>query len=639
LTNKLIVFLTVIICISSFNNAALGAPFGNDFFYSGEGIESLIVLGSSASSNEVIQTSKLASLIANYYTNSIVIEKTETYSASIENVSYGDTVLIDPVYSYVNGVEYVDGLSSLWYSNKESENNKYSANSTHEEIVLIMGDTDIPRDYCLDFNMSSIIYRVVNIPRSSPSSLLNCDVNIEILSSSQKIKFFDEYYYILYNGDFRDDEGDVRLKYFIYGTRQMSNNVMFKVGQGKDFGWYTVKLLDIQGQQIEETSSGDKFKVPSSGTFSGEYKVFLEISDFKGRNEQFIMVMDANGTCCSCNPSQCDSNGGNGAFALNSSNSYENDPYYILEKEYMLIDGVEETIWSFPTFYIDGIKVFEGANGEYLAEFNVYSLKDFGVIYNTPCCEPFITNPNNYSLNVLNNVENIVARGVDIDLDGNLSSYEKNISIYETLTEECNTSIRLLGIEFSVYINPGKDGMYGTCDDFYDINSSHPRFKKCNYDGIEVSLCDKIDLECCEPLYLKGPNNYFDIKITDLMYENIDKDGVSLEVSQNVITRTITYDKTIKIDPSLIIKLDKEVTQSDKINKNLILIGNENDNILIDELYNTGFTKVKWSTSQGEWEFIEFGLYGKRIVIVGGKDSSSLKSAIDDFIIFSRHYL
>lgn len=637
MANKLIVFLIVIICISSFNNLALGTPFGNDFFYGKEGIESLIVLGSSASSNEVIQASKLASLIANYYTKSTEIEKTETYSASIENVSHGDTIVIDPVYSYVNGFEYADGLSSLWYSNKESENNKYSANSTHEEIVLMMSDTDIPYDYCLDFNVSGISYRVINIPRSSPSTLWNCDFNLEILSSSQKIKFFDEYYYILYNGDFRDSEGNPILKYFIYGTRQMSNDVIFKVGQRKDFGWYTVKLLDIQGQQTEETSSGDKYKVPTEGNFSGEYKVFLEVSDFKGRNEQFIMVMDANGSCCSCNPSKCDASGGNGSFSLNSPNRYENDPYYIIEKEYMLIDGVEEVVWSFPTFYIDGIKVFEGANGEYLAEFNVYSLKDFGVIYNISCCEPFITNPNNYSLNILNKVENIVARGVDIDLDGNLSSYEKNIPIYETLTEECNTTIKTP--LSPVYINPGKDGLYGTCDDFYDLNSSHPRFKKCSYDGIEVSLCDKIDLECCEPLYLKGPNNYFDIKITDPMYENLDKDGVSLEVSQDVITRTITYDKTIKIDPSVIMKLDREINQSDKINKNLILIGNEYDNLLVEELYNTGFTKVKWSTSHGEWEFIEFGLYGRRIVIVGGKDQSSLTRAIDDFITFSRHYL
>lgn len=637
MANKLIVFLIVIICISSFNNLALGTPFGNDFFYGKEGIESLIVLGSSASSNEVIQASKLASLIANYYTKSTEIEKTETYSASIENVSHGDTIVIDPVYSYVNGFEYADGLSSLWYSNKESENNKYSANSTHEEIVLIMSDTDIPYDYCLDFNVSGISYRVINIPRSSPSTLWNCDFNLEILSGSQKIKFFDEYYYILYNGDFRDSQGNPILKYFIYGTRQMSNDVIFKVGQRKDFGWYTVKLLDIQGQQTEETSSGDKYKVPAEGNFSGEYKVFLEVSDFKGRNEQFIMVMDANGSCCSCNPSKCDASGGNGSFSLNSPNRYENDPYYIIEKEYMLIDGVEEVVWSFPTFYIDGIKVFEGANGEYLAEFNVYSLKDFGVIYNTSCCEPFITNPNNYSLNILNKVENIVARGVDIDLDGNLSSYEKNIPIYETLTEECNTTIKTP--LSPVYINPGKDGLYGTCDDFYDLNSSHPRFKKCSYDGIEVSLCDKIDLECCEPLYLKGPNNYFDIKITDPMYENLDKDGVSLEVSQDVITRTITYDKTIKIDPLVIMKLDREINQSDKINKNLILIGNEYDNLLVEELYNTGFTKVKWSTSHGEWEFIEFGLYGRRIVIVGGKDQSSLTRAIDDFITFSRHYL
>ena len=270
--------------------------------------------------------------------------------------------------------------------------------------------------------------------------------------------------------------------------------------------------------------------------------------------------------------------------------------------------------------------------------FNVYSLKDFGVIYNTSCCEPFITKPNNYSINILNNMENIVARGVDIDYDGNLSSYEKNIPIYETLTEECNTTIKLPFVS-PVYINSGKDGLYGTCDDFYDINSSHPRFKKCSYDRIEVELCDKIDFKCCEQLYLKGPNNYFDIKITDPIYENIDKDDVSLEVSQDVITRTITYDRTIKINPVVIMKLDNEVTQNEKIKKNLILIGNEKDNVLIDELYNTGFTSIKWSTSHGEWEFIESGLYGKRIVIVGGKDSDSLTNAIDDFITFSRHYL
>lgn len=635
---KVVIFLTVIIFIS-FYNSALAAPFGNDFFYGEDGVDAMIVLGSNASSNEVIQASKLASLIANYYTKSTEIERSEYYSATIDNLSYGDIVVIDPLYSYVNGFQFADGLTSLWYSNKDSENNKYDPDSLHEEILLVMGDTDTPKDYCIDFNSSGIIYRVVNIPKQSTSSLWNCDFNIEILSSSQKIKFFDDYYYLLRNGDFRDSEGNVRLKYFVYGTRQMSNGVILKVGQRKDFGWYTVNLLDIQGQQTEETSSGDKFKVPSSGTFSGEYKVFLEVSDFKGRNEQFVMVMDANGSCCSCNPSKCDPNGGNNSFSLNSSNNYENDPYYIVEKEYMLIDGVEEAVWSFPTFYIDGIKVFEGANGEYLAEFNVYSLKDFGVIYDTSCCEPFLTNPNNYSLRVVNYVENIIERGVDINLDGNISSSEKNIPVYESLTEECNASIKFPPMNSPVYINPGKDGKYETCDDFLDINASHPRFKKCNYDGIEVVLCDKIDLECCEPIVLKGPNGYFDIKITDPKYENIDKDGVSLEVSQDVVIRTITYDKTIKIDPSAIVKLDREVTQLDKINKNFILIGNEIDNILIDELYNTGFTKIKWSTSHGEWEFIEFGLYGKRIVIVGGKDSDSLNRAIDDFMTFSRHYL
>lgn len=638
LTKKIILVILAIVFISFFNSSASALSFGTNFFYEDKGINSLIVVGETASSQEIIQASKLASLIANYYTGPVEIEIKELYSTKFQNVSYSDRLIINPSKSYVNGVEYSYGLESLWYSNKDSENNKFDINSTHEEIILIMSDTDIPKDNCLDFNKSGIVYRIVNIPKMPSSSLWNCDYYVELLSGSQKIKLFDDYYYLLYNGDFRNKDGEVKLKYFIYGTRQQSNNVIFKVGDKKAFGWYTVKLLDIQGSQVQETSEGDKYKVKSRGAYSGEYKVYLQVSDFTGKSEEFIMVMDANGSCCTCQPSECDQNGGNGSFSNNSSERYENDPYVIYQEEVRTIDGYKEVVWSFPTFYIDGIKVFEGADRSKLAEFNIYSLKDYGALVETPCCEPFVHNPDDYNLTILNNREDIITRGVDINLDGNITDTEKSISVYESLTAECNCSIKT-PFASPVYINPGKDKKYGTCDDFLDINSSHHRYKKCNYDGIEFVLCDKIELDCCEPLVVFGPNEYFKIDILDSKYKNNDSDGIDLEISQEILKTTIEYNRTIKIDPTILIKLDSEISEKEKISKNLILIGNEINNLLIKELYEKDITKLKWSASFGEWEYIESGPLGNSIVIIGGKDSKAINTAIRDFISFSMNYL
>ncbi|NMC76407.1 MAG: hypothetical protein GYA60_03830 [Candidatus Methanofastidiosa archaeon] len=635
---KLILVILSIVPILFFNSSAFASPFGNNFFYGNEGINSLIIVGESASSQEIIQASKMASLIANYYTEPVEIELKEVYSTKFQNISYGDIITLNPSKSYINGVEYSYGLESLWYSSKDSENNKFDINSTHEEIILRMSDTDIPKDNCLDFNKSGIIYRIVNIPKMSTSSLWNCDYYVELLSGSQKIKLFDDYYYLLYNGDFRNKDGEIKMKYFIYGTRQQSNNVIFKVGDKKQFGWYTVKLLDIQGSQIHETSDGDKYKVKSGGGYSGEYKVYLQVSDFTGKSEEFIMVMDANGSCCTCQPSQCDQNGGDGSFSNTPSERYENDPYVIYEEETRIIDGHKEVVWSFPTFYIDGIKVFEGADISKLAEFNIYSLKDYGAIVQTSCCDSFIDYPNDYNLTILNNREDVITRGVDINYDGNITGTENSISVYESLTEECNCSIKT-PFASPVYVNPGKDKKYGTCDDFLDINASHLRYKKCNYDGLELILCDKIELGCCEPLVVFGPNDYFKIDILDSKYKNNDGDGVDLEISQEVLKRTIEYNRTIKIDPMILIKLDNEISQEEKTSKNLILLGNEINNLLIKELYEKNFTNLKWSASFGEWEYIENGPYGNSIVIVGGRDSNSINIAINDFISFSMDYL
>ena len=47
---------------------------------------------------------------------------------------------------------------------------------------------------------------------------------------------------------------------------------------------------------------------------------------------------------------------------------------------------------------LDGIKTFVGADGTYLAEFNIYAVEDFGWFEDKGCCDPFVTTPNDYGL-------------------------------------------------------------------------------------------------------------------------------------------------------------------------------------------------------------------------------------------------
>jgi len=197
--------------------------------------------------------------------------------------------------------------------------------------------------------------------------------------------------------------------------------------------------------------------------------------------------------------------------------------------------------------------------------------------------------------------------------------------------EECNASIKF-PVSLPVYINPGKDGRYGTCDDFLDLNPLHPRFKKCNYDTIDVILCDKIDLTCCDPQVLYGPKNYFKIDILDSNYKQKDGDGIELEVSQKKSKLYLFYDSTVKVEPASLIKRDIDVTGADKVMRNLILIGNENNNLIIKDLYDADVSKVVWSRSFGQWEYLRNVFYENSVLIVGGRNGEATNNALEDLM-------
>ncbi|NMC76426.1 MAG: hypothetical protein GYA60_03925 [Candidatus Methanofastidiosa archaeon] len=636
----ILLFIIVFSIFFPFNISTSSVP-GDDFFFDGDSVKSLIVVGETATSSDIISASKLAFLIANRHTERIENTIYEEYKVSLKNLNASNIIRIDPANTSVNSVKVAEGLKSLWWDDgykypsflyPYGDGDKvFDYNETHEEIILKLSDIEVPDDYCVDFNHSDIIYRVTYIHTPFKRKVYaGCGGPLyDIPYNSYKIRLFEKEYPIIYNGKYKTT--DHNIGYFVYGIPIYYPETIFKVGDSKVFGWYTVTLLDIHSPTTEETSKEDKYKVKSGGNFSGEYKVYLRVSDFTGKSSDFLMVMDANSSrCCSCVP-LCDPNGGYGAFTTVPTRQYENDPFFIFQRGTRVIDGLEETIWAIPVFYIDGIKVFEGADKSLLAEFDVYSLKDYGAIEETSCCMPFVTYPNDYNLSISNLWQDMIALGVDIDLNGNVSGFESQIPVYETPGEECNASIKFPFIS-PVYINPGKDGKYGTCDDFLDINASHRRFKLCNYDTIDVSLCDKIDLTCCDPQVVYGPKNYFKIDILDSNFKQKDEDGVELEVSQKKSKLYLYFDATIKIEPTSIIKRDTELTGEDRVKKNLILIGNENNNLIIKELLDLEISKVSWSRSFGQWEYIQNVFYGNSVLIVGGKDGSTTNKALEDLM-------
>ena len=79
-------------------------------------------------------------------------------------------------------------------------------------------------------------------------------------------------------------------------------------------------------------------------------------------------------------------------------------------------------------------------------------------------------------------------------------------------------------------------------------------------------LCDKIDLTCCDPQTVYGPRNYFKIDILDSNYFKKDGDGVELTVSQKIqIIFVLRFNS--KVEPTSLIKIDKDVTGTDKAKK------------------------------------------------------------------------
>jgi len=543
-----------------------------------------------------------------------------------------------------------------------------TAMEAHEEIQLIVSDkyeSDPGPNGIADFigdkgSVSGIVYRTAEIRYPLLENGQNiCGINkcwgMVDFTTAQKgylndIKFLGKMYRPMFAGaTWTNTVDSVEYYlggYFMYGKPFAEAEKIMKVGDVYNFHGWTVTLNDVNIYENKAyiTVSGPALTAPFT----------------------FIMVMDSLGDCTVCCP-DCATYGGKGSFTSNPTRRNEYDPYVKYTTVTKEKSGYSYDFFRYVNFMLDGIKTFVGADGSYLAEFNLYAIEDYGYLEDKGCCDPFVTTPNDYGLAI--------------------TGGWRRVAMDAAFTEE----------EATVTVVPWEFAATGTAD--YDITDAYILWKpapRCttycpdaNFDTLELQLCDTINIPNCETTYtVNGPENYFTVEVVDVDYgryntgrlfdsvastaaiygpfkgptvpdalatpegaapawfgistvtpyvgqaltDNPDKDGVYLRINMSTKGDTIKYTANVKIDPVELIKLDIEVNTATNT-KNLVLVGGPVYNSIVKDLVDMGASTVDWATSAGEWEWIADPMAkGYDVLIVAGANREETRMAAEDLV-------
>ncbi|KYC46122.1 MAG: S-layer protein precursor [Candidatus Methanofastidiosum methylothiophilum] len=429
------------------------------------------------------------------------------------------------------------------------------------------------------------------------------------------IKFLGKMYQPMFAGATWYETPGYLGAYFMYGKPYAEKEKIMKVGDVYNYHGWTVTLNDVNIYENKAyiTVAGPTLTAPFN----------------------FIMVMDSLGDCGPCCP-DCAIYGGKGAFTSNPTRRNEYDPYVNYTTVTKTKDDYAYNFFRYVNFMLDGIKTFVGADGTYLAEFNLYAIEDFGYLEDKGCCDPFVTTPNDYGLAITGGWRKVT------------TVMEETTPLKKAATVvgpwELNGTSATDPFEYIQWMPAPVCNAY--CPD-------------ANFDTLELRLCDTIKVPDCETSYtVNGPENYFKIELLDVdfgtyntdltMFDEYltrevyvgkytkaapnDKDGLRARLSMTTAGQTIKYTANVKIDPVELIKLDIEVnTATNK--KNLVLVGGPVYNSIVKDLVDMGASTVDWATSRGEWEWIADPMAkGYDVLIVAGANREETRMAAEDLV-------
>ncbi|NYT13724.1 MAG: S-layer protein [Candidatus Methanofastidiosa archaeon] len=557
-------------------------------------------------------------------------------------------------YSATDDCDYIfGGTGTAMEAHEEIQiivQDKYDSDSGPEGILDLIGDQG---------SVSGIVYRTAEIRYpllengQNVCGIKNCWGMIDFQTAKagyqSEIKFLGKMYHPMFAGATWTNtvEGmEYYLgAYFMYGKAYAESERIMRVGDVYNFHGWTVTLNDVN---IYENKAFVQVTGPTLTEPFG-----------------FIMVMDSLEACGPCCP-ECATYGGGGAFTSNPTQRNEYDPYVRYTTVTKEKSGYSYDFFRYVNFMLDGIKTFVGADGTYLAEFNLYAIEDYGYLEDKGCCDPFVTTPNDYGLAITGGWRRI-----------KILNYEGRENVPDVV----------------VIANAWEDVDLALVTDAYILWQPAPRCSiycpDANYDTLELQLCDTINIPDCETNYvINGPENYFTVEILDLDFGKYntgdtfdpvivdsiaptlygpfkapqspapgpasltdatifgipgfyvgqhisnmaDSDGVYLKINMSTRGDVIKYPANVRIDPVELIKLDIEINTTTNT-KNLILVGGPVYNDIVKDLVNMGISTVDWASSPGEWEWITdpFGR-GYDVLIVAGANREETRMATEALI-------
>lgn len=506
---------------------------------------------------------------------------------------------------------------------------------------------------------SGIVYRTTEIRYpllengQNICGIVKCDGMIDFETARKgrfnQIKFLGKMYQPLFAGATYYDTPGYLGAYFMYGKPYAEAEKIMKVGDVYNFHGWTVTLNDVNIYENKAyiTVAGPALTSPFS----------------------FIMVMDSLGICGPCCP-DCAIYGGLGAFTSNPTRRNEYDPYVVKTTVTKTKDDYAYNFFRYVNFMLDGVKTFVGADGTYLAEFNLYALEDYGYLEDKGCCDPFVTTPNDYGLAITGGW-----RQVSYNATGTAPAVGRGWTAWEdTMTSFAPPGGVYKGAAGTLTVTDLGSALIQWMPAPY-CNNFCP---DANFDTLELRLCDTIAVPDCETSYtVNGPENYFKIEILDVDFglpnkdpddttlytpayrvfdgfygagiANADRgdgvykggkaktgpndtDGLDVRVTMSAAGQTIKYTANVKIDPVELIKLDIEVNTATNT-RNLILVGGPVYNSIVKDLVDMGASTVDWATSRGEWEWIADPMAkGYDVLIVAGANREETRMAAEDLI-------
>lgn len=346
-------------------------------------------------------------------------------------------------------------------------------------------------------------------------------------------------------------------------------------------------------------------------------------------------------------------------------------------------------LFTITDFVLDGIKVFIGAQGTIGIEIKVYWLENKKVFYNHLCCDPWVTEANNYQLYL-----DAYESGWDAyDVNGYYLYQPPGTGMWPQAglawwTTQVGNGM-FIGNGF-LDNNDGHIGYEWVCLDNFvagayfpeqdDLDRDNATTNDCRdvtwalnqecvdlYDiedpvlwtgagqpivELNIALCDKMCAPGCEYKWpIPGPYPrdppYFTIEVTDVLFGGTNYRGVLVEcgdefngifydtIMEEIQTTEYTTVTPADIDEIGMVMLDTELDFAGwkaVCDYNLILIGGPVANIIVKQLVDEGMSTVDWTTSPGEWEYIEAPYGDCDILIIAGSDRDTTRQAAEDLI-------